>query len=84
MNEIENQGFDPLGFWLAERMVPGAWENLTPEQQVALAGLARAELGFPVLEARNRDALDFREVSVLSLRDALARAFLAGTGRHPS
>jgi hypothetical protein len=83
MNEIENQGFDPLDFWLAERVVPGAWENLTPEQQAGLAGLARAELGFPVLEARNRDALDFREVSVLSLRDALSRAFQAGTGRQP-
>lgn len=83
MSENENRGFDPLDFWLAERMVPGAWESLAPEQQVALAGLAGTELGFPVLEARNRDALDFREVSVLSLRDALARAFLAGTGRRP-
>jgi hypothetical protein len=83
MNDNEMPGFDPLDFWLAERMVPGAWENLTPEQQVALAGLARTKLGFPVLESRNRDSLDFREVSVLSLRDALARSFLAGTGRFP-
>ena len=34
--------------------------------------------GFPTLETRNSDSLDFREVSVWEMRDALQGAFNAG------
>ena len=83
MNDDKTPPYDPMDCWLFERMVPGAWERLTPAQQQALAALARRQLDFPVLKERRRDSLDFREVSVLSVREALARAFMAGAGAPP-
>ena len=68
---------------LTEPMVPAAWERLTPEQRLALTQLAFVRLDFETLEERGRDRLDFREVSVWGLREALARAFIAGS-MHPS
>ena len=35
-------------------------------------------LGFPTLETRGSDRLDFREVAVWTVRDALQRAYEAG------
>lgn len=46
------------------------------EKTVAL--IARTQLGFPVLHARNSDSLDFRECSVWSVRDALIEAYEEG------
>lgn len=43
----------------------------------ALACAARG-LGFETLETRRSDALDFREVAVWTVRDALRAAFDAG------
>ena len=43
-----------------------------------LETIAREELRIPSLRPRGRDALDFHEVGVLSVRDALARAYAAG------
>lgn len=43
-----------------------------------LAQIARATLGFTTLQSRNSDALDFREVSVWQVRQALQEAFEAG------
>jgi len=46
--------------------------------------LAIAErLGFPTLETRSSDALDFREVAVWQVRDALTRAYEAGRRAAP-
>lgn len=43
-----------------------------------LATIARDVLQIPTLETRNSDGLDFHEVSVWSLRDALRLAYEAG------
>ncbi len=46
--------------------------------------LAIAErLGFPTLETRSSDALDFREVAVWMVRDALRHAYEAGRRSAP-
>ena len=55
-----------------------AWQLLGDEERAALALLARLRLGFETLEERGRDRLDFKEVAVWTVRDALARAYLAG------
>ncbi|MDR7335844.1 DUF6900 domain-containing protein [Roseateles asaccharophilus] len=46
------------------------------EETVAL--IARKQLGFLVLHARNSDRLDFRDCSVWSVRDALIEAYEEG------
>ena len=60
---------------------PDAWQRLTDEERAALAGLALKNLFITTMESRGRDSLDFYDVGVLCVRDALARAFLAGAGR---
>lgn len=42
------------------------------------ARIAREVLGIQTLEAQNMDRLDFHEVAVWSLREALGQAFIAG------
>lgn len=43
-----------------------------------LTRIARQHLRIETLESRRRDSLDFHEVSVLELRDALEAAYRAG------
>lgn len=43
-----------------------------------LTRIARQHLRIETLESRHRDSLDFHEVSVLELRDALEAAYCAG------
>jgi hypothetical protein len=43
-----------------------------------LLEIARRTLGIATLETRNSDRLDFKEVAVWSLKDALREAFEAG------
>lgn len=43
-----------------------------------LASIARQKLCFDTLETRNSDGLDFREVAVWCVREALEAAFEAG------
>lgn len=43
-----------------------------------LAAIAREKLGFTTLETRNSDSLDFRDVAVWSVKDALEAAYRAG------
>ena len=43
-----------------------------------LTQIAQRILRIETLESRHRDSLDFREVSVLELRDALEAAYNAG------
>ncbi len=61
-----------------DEMQPDPWQLLTDETREELTLLAKQSLGFPTLEQRGIDRLDFKEVAVWALRDALARAFLAG------
>lgn len=43
-----------------------------------LTRIAQQHLRIETLESRHRDSLDFHEVSVLELRDALEAAYRAG------
>ena len=43
-----------------------------------LETIAREELFIPTLATRGRDALDFHDVGVVSLKRALKRAYVAG------
>ena len=44
----------------------------------ALNAIARNVLDVPTLECRNSDSLDFHELSVWQLREALEKAYRAG------
>lgn len=50
----------------------------TPTLDDLLAAIAREKLGFTTLETRNSDSLDFRDVAVWSVKDALEAAYRAG------
>ena len=53
--------------------------NRKAEQDLAQAGEAvRRYLDIPTLQTRGRDALDFHEISVASIRDVIEIAFRAG------
>jgi len=43
-----------------------------------IAAIAQERLGFDTLATRNSDALDFRDVAVWSVREALEAAYAAG------
>lgn len=43
-----------------------------------LEKIAREELAIPTLVTRGRDALDFHDVGIVSLKRALRRAYVAG------
>ena len=49
-----------------------------------LTQIAQEHLDIATLEQRGRDALDFHEVSVWSLKDALMCAFEAGKSASPA
>ena len=54
-------------------------KNTEREQRLAAAiERVRKTLGIETFETRNRDALDFHEVSVRALREAVQIAFSAG------
>ena len=46
--------------------------------ETLLTQIAQCHLGIQTLETRNSDSLDFHDVAVWSLRDALAAAYKAG------
>lgn len=50
---------------------------MTPKDQL-FEDIARRQLGVETLEVRNRDSLDFHDVSVSGIRRALEEAFNAG------
>ena len=49
-----------------------------PGRDRVIEEIAKRELGFPTLESRNRDALDFRDCGVGCIKEALRQAFEAG------
>ena len=51
---------------------------LVPNQDEVLLQIARQVLGFETLETRNSDELDFRDVAVWRIREALEQAYAAG------
>ncbi len=50
----------------------------TAQLDALVAEIALEHFGIPTLETRKSDSLDFYNVSVWSVRDALAAAFHAG------
>ena len=82
--ELANRGLDADGVWcgfarareihlgVANDQAPGA----TAEQ--AVAEIARRSLHVDTLESRNSDALDFHDLAVWSIREALVAAYNAG------
>jgi hypothetical protein len=65
----------------ARKHPPERWEALTEDQRQALTVIALEAMRVQTLETRRSDSLDFPEVSVWAIREALARAFLAGRNR---
>ena len=57
----------------AEAMIGGG-----QDRDEIVADLARRKLGIETLEARGRDGLDFHDVGVVSLKDALEQAYERG------
>jgi hypothetical protein len=54
------------------------WAETTPALRQVLASIASRYLSMPTLESRRSDRLDFAEVSVWSVRDALLYAYTLG------
>lgn len=52
--------------------------QITKEIEQLFETIAKEELGFDTLEERHRDQLDFHDTSVLGVKSALTRAYLAG------
>jgi hypothetical protein len=46
-----------------------------------LSQIARQHLGIETLETRNSDSLDFHDVAVWTLREALQAAYVAGVAQ---
>lgn len=49
-----------------------------PDTTVLFTEIARKQLGVETLETRNRDCLDFHDVAVWGIKEALAAAYEAG------
>lgn len=52
--------------------------HLTPAALAEIEAIARDHLGLETLETRSRDALDFSDQAVWSIRAALVAAYEAG------
>ena len=61
---------------------PNPWESLGPHQRQALSAIACKTLHLQTMETRNSDRLDFPEVAVWKVREAMALAFLEGRQRR--
>ena len=51
---------------------------MSKARDTAINRIAREVLGLETLEARNMDSLDFHDLSVWSIKEALERAYEAG------
>ena len=56
---------------------------MTTARDTTLDRIAREALGLDTLETRNRDALDFHDLAVWTIKDALERAYEAGRHAAP-
>lgn len=52
-------------------------------RDTAINRIAKETLGLETLEARNMDGLDFHDLAVWSIKDALQRAYEAGRKAAP-
>ena len=55
----------------------------TNDREATLARIARETMGVQTLQPRHRDALDFHDLAVGSIRQALERAYEAGRLSSP-
>jgi len=80
--ELANRGLDANGTWVgfdrAREIHLGGTTGGDHAAQAAAAEIARRHLQIECLETRNSDALDFCDIAVWSIRDALIAAFEAG------
>jgi hypothetical protein len=68
---------------IAERLDPGETAELSDDVLLdELVAIAKTELRVPTLDSRGNDSLDFHEVGVAGLRDALIRAYRLGRDSH--
>jgi len=80
--ELANRGLDANGQWVgfdrARKIHLGGTPGDNDAAQTVAAEIARRHLQIECLDTRNSDGLDFHDVAVWSLRDALIAAFEAG------
>jgi len=80
--ELASRGLDANGTWVgfdrAREIHLGSTTGGDNAAQTAAAEIARRILQIECLDTRNSDGLDFHDVAVWSLRDALIAAFEAG------
>jgi hypothetical protein len=86
-DEMANRGLGQNAEWIGFPAAAKLWQAPAvstaegPDDATLDAGmevLALVHLGIPTLKERNMDALDFHEVGVLQLKDALRAAFELG------
>jgi hypothetical protein len=58
--------------------MPLVQTTTTPEEAAVLLDIAKRHLRLETLDERRMDRLDFHELGVLSIRDALAATYRAG------
>ncbi len=56
---------------------------MSKARDTAINRIAREALGLETLDARNMDSLDFHDLSVWSIKEALERAYEAGRKSAP-
>lgn len=71
---LAGRGMDADGKWVGFEEAARRLSESSP----TLAEIARDHLGFPTLETQNSDSLDFRDVAVWKVEEALNAAFAAG------
>lgn len=86
--ELANRGLDADGVWcgfdrsreihLGAPTADSIESDLDPAVEQAVAEIAHRLLHLDTIETRNSDALDFHELAVWSIREALAAAYHAG------
>jgi hypothetical protein len=86
--ELANRGLDRrrhawVGFGRAREIHLGAstaGDDAAPQAaaEAAVVEIARRHLGLDTLDTRNADALDFHDLAVWSIREALIAAFESG------
>jgi hypothetical protein len=83
-DEMTNRGLGQSAEWIGFPAAKALWQAPAAEETPLeivddhLEALARIHVGIETLEVRKMDALDFHEVGVLSLKDALRAAFELG------
>jgi len=91
-HELASRGLDEKGTWIGFAAAAKLWEESAPAKKgkgmkgaareatldAGLEALAKVHLGIVTLTERKMDALDFHEVGVWQIKDALRAAFELG------